>query len=63
MAVGMVVQQSLIEPDDPARAERLAKRRFGFRFALQADDPGTLVRQASTASSGGWPPWKRASTR
>ena len=30
MAVGMVVQESVVEPDDLARAERLAQRRFGL---------------------------------
>ena len=38
MAVGMVVQESVVEPDDPARAERLAERRFGFRFG-----PGVAI--------------------
>ena len=32
MAVGMVVQEAVVEPDDLARAERLAQRRFGLRF-------------------------------
>ena len=32
MAVGVVVQQAVVEPDDLARAEGLAQRGFGLRL-------------------------------